>query len=224
MATLVSDIINQAFLDLNVVAPGEGITTAEQTDAFLRLNQMIASWSREQLTVPQLVHQIFTPTAGTFAYTLGTGGTLASSSAPVRVTGATSYSGNFRSPVRIVSHEEFGATVGDDAGSTAVLVKVLAADGDSPNINVRLWPTPAAGPGSLEITYWAALAAFATVGDSVTLPEGFEDALHFNLAVRLYPQYGRQGGIDQVLASNAQTTKAALVQLNAQILGQKAAQ
>ncbi len=217
---LVSDLINEAFLALNAIAAGESITTAEQSDAFLRLQQMMASWSREQLTVPQDVHGTFTLTAGLNSYTLGTGGTLATASQPVRVTGASSVSGNFRSPMRVISFDQFAAEVADEISSTSVLAKVLAADRDSPSINLRVHPVPATSPGSLLLDYWIALTPFVTVGDMVSFPEGYEHALWSNLAVILYPQYGRPGGIDPVLASIAQTSKQALVALNAQILGQ----
>lgn len=216
---LVSDLIIEAFLDMGAIAPGELPTTAEQSDAFLRLNQMIKSWAIEKLTIPQYAHTSFTPTAGITAYTLGTGGSFATAARPIRVTGATSVSGNFRSAVEVMSFEKFGATVADPMGSSAVLALKLAADGAYPSINLRVFPVPAPGPGSLLIDYWTALAAFATVGDTVNLSEGIEDALHFNLAIALYPQYARAGGIDPVLASNAQNSKAALVALNADILG-----
>lgn len=52
------------------------------------------------------------------------------------------------------------------------------------------------------------------MGDTVNFPSGFEDALHFGLAVRLYHAYPRQGGIPPELAANAQNTKAAIVQQN----------
>lgn len=85
MPTLVSDIITQAFLDLGVTAVGESITTAEQTDAFLRLNQIIGSLSTEGATVFTETLQTFTLSAGGSAYTLGTAGSWATSARAQRV-------------------------------------------------------------------------------------------------------------------------------------------
>jgi hypothetical protein len=216
---LVSDLLNQAFLDLGAIAPGDSNTTLELSDAFLRLNQLIKSWSTEQLTVPSMTHQSFAVTAGTDAYTLGPAGTLVTALRVLRVTGASSRQGNFRSAMHVMSFEQFAATIEDPMSSATVLAKVLAADGAFPLINLRVYPMPATGPGALWLDFWSAIPAFVAQTDAITLPEGWERALHLNLAVDLYPQYGRTGGIDPSLLGLAQASKASLVKLNADILG-----
>lgn len=223
--SLVSDIINQSFLDLGAIAPGEDITSAEQSDSFIRLNQMLATWSIEKLSVYTVEHQSFSLTAGTDLYTLGAAGSLATTGAvvPVRVTSAASISGAFRSPVQVLSFEAFALRASNDLGSTSILAKLLAADNAWPAINVRVFPIPAAGPGTLELDYWTALTQFANVGVTVALPPGFEAALHWNLAVELWPQYARPGNSIDVIAANAQKAKAAIAAVNADILGLQAA-
>jgi hypothetical protein len=223
MSTLVSDIINLAFLDIGGYAAGEVITTAEQADAFLRLNMLMSSLSTEQLTLHTVVHQAFTPVAGTAAYTLGTAGSLVTAAQPVRVTGWSSLSGNFRNGGVPVSFAEFESRALNPTARTSVLAEMVAADMGFPSINLKLFPTPAAGPGSLELDYWIPLTQFTAVTDVVTLPDGWLDMLHFNLALRLYPQYPREGGIDPVLAANAQNSKLSIVAKNAAILGQQQA-
>jgi hypothetical protein len=121
----------------------------------------------------------------------------------------------------VISFDQFASEVSDPMSSTSVLANTVAADGSFPNINIKVFPVPAAAPGTLWLDYWSAIAQFITVGDTLNLPAGWQDALHFNLAVRLYPQYARAGGIDPVLAANAQSSKGALVALNAQILGEQ---
>lgn len=219
---LVSDIITEAFLDLGVIAAGQTITTEEQTDAFLRLNQMLANWSAEHISVFTETHQSFTLTAGTDAYTLGTAGTLTTSAYPVKITGASAVSGGFRAPVRILSFEEFHGEIDDSRGTTSILASVIARDNAFPSINLKVWPKPATSPGNLELDYWTQIAAFVTVGDTVSLPPGFEHAIHYNLAVALYPQYARQSGPDPVLIQNADRSKQAIMAVNQTILGMAA--
>lgn len=221
MATLVSDIITEAFLDLAAIDPGVAITTAEQTDAFLRLNQLIASWSTEQFTVFGATHTALTVTAGTGTYTVGTGGTLVTAARPVRITGAQSVSGSFRQSVEVISWDEFASRISDPIGATSVIPKVMAADQGFPSINIKLFPTPAASPGTLWLDYWVAITAFATVGDTVTLPPGYERALHLGLAVELYPQYSKKADF-AALKGMADAAKNSLMQLNMQILGTQA--
>lgn len=219
MAT-VAELISQSFVDLGVITPGETITTAMQTAAFLLLQQMMASLSVEQVMNYVVYHQTFSPVAGTAAYTVGTAGTLVSTANPERITGWASVSGNLRNGGRIISFEEYHATVKDPLSSRSVLAAVVAADQLWPSINIRLWPTPDTSPGSLELDYYAPLPVFAAVGDTVTLPNGWQAMLHFNLAIALSPQYGRMGERHlKELAANAQNAKNVIAQKNAAVLG-----
>jgi hypothetical protein len=223
MSTLVSDLIQQAFLDIDEIRVGRLISTPEQTDSFMRLNQMLAQWSREELSVYNTFHDgPLTLTAGVVNYTFGTvGASLTSSALPIRVTGASSVSGAFTSPVEVISYAEFTSRVENGRGRATVLAKLLAADGSYPVISLRVYPAPAASPGGLWLDYWAAFTQFANVGVTLSMPPGFERALHLNLAVELFPYYARHArpGAFEILAAQAQQAKKSIVDLNAAILG-----
>jgi hypothetical protein len=217
MATLVSDLITEAFLDLAAIDPGVGITTTEQTDAFVRLNQLLSSWSTEQFSVYNLAHTPFVLAAGTSSYTVGPGGTLATAARPVRITSAAATSGSFSAPVPVLSFGDFEARALNPTGRTSLLPEFMAADQNFPLLNVKVFPPPSAG-GTLILDYWTVITAFATVGDTVTMPPGYERALHLALAVELWPQYPKQSDFP-VLKGMADDAKNSLMQLNAQILG-----
>ena len=257
MATLVSDIINQAFLNLEAIAVGESITSAEQTDAFLRLNQLIASLSTEGATVYTETLKTFSSSAGVDHYTLGAGGTWDSTVRAQKVVAWKATSGLFVSggaPVDFAAFDTAAHAAAQGfiqaaqqayaleaetaakiitamapffqtptftwptiALSNAAVPMVLGADTAWPLANVRIFPAPASA-ASVELTYWVPLTAFTAVSDAVSLPPGFEQMLHSNLAVVLYPQYPRAGGIPPELAALAQNSKAAIIQQNS---GQK---
>ncbi len=219
MANLVSDIINEALADLGVIRPGETISAAVLADCFMRLNQMWAGWGAEPDVTNAQYHQVLTITAGTNAYTFGTGGTLVASAAPVKIYGAQSISGAFKKPVKIVSFAEYDAAYADFGGTTAVLADMLAVDNAYPSMNLRVAPMPATSPGTLTIDYLGVMTAFAATSTSLALHPAFEEALHFNLAMVLLPRYGRQGFDPAVLAANAQNSKARIVELNRSING-----
>ncbi len=223
MATLVSDLINQSFVDLGVIQPGETISATMQTAAFAMLNQLLSAWSTEQTMAYQLVTQGFSLTPGTSLYSLGVGGNLSTAQRVVRVTGWRSTSGNFVNGGEPISFEQFYATVKDPTAKTSVLAEVVAADFSFPLINILVWPPPATAPGALGLRFWSPLTAFGSISDTVTLPDGWEQALHFNLAIVLSPQYARVGGVTPELAANAQNSKGAIVAKNAAILGQNQA-
>ena len=211
-----ADIINEAFIDLAVIQPGEVIPAAGtmQTDAFLRLQQMIASLSTEGATVQNEVLQSFNLLPFTPNYLLGVGGTWGTSARPQRVVAWSAFSGNFRSGGMPLSFTEFYDQAKDTNGSTATIPTVLAADTAYPLLNVQVFPTPGQAPGTVQVKYWVPIGAPVSVDDVVNLPPGFEDMLHFNLAVRLYSQYARAGGIPPELAANAQNTKAVIIAQN----------
>lgn len=220
MANLVSDLIQQAFESINVVQPGELISTGAgslQANGFLMLNELLNSLSAERYSVFTKVLQSFALIAGTTSYTLGNGGTFPTTSGlrAQRVESWSASSGGFRSGGAILAFPEFQAASANPLGLSSVLPKDVGADEAFPLINVRVSPTPAVSPGTLELAYWTPVAQFATVGDAITLPPGWFQMLYSNLGITMYPKYARVGGLSPELAALAQSSKQALIGQNA---------
>jgi hypothetical protein len=212
-----NDLIDQAFVDLGTIQVGESISAGMRTDAQTRFNQLLSSLSTEGLTVFNQVMQSFTLTAATVAYTLGSGGSFATTGSlrAVKVTAwRASYAGVLTGGGDILSMAEFGARAVQMAGEVSSIPKMVAADTAYPLINVRVFPPPSTAPGSLELAYYTPITQVTDFTATVALPEGWNQLLHFNLAVALSPQYTRQGGISQELAANAQNSKAVIVAQN----------
>lgn len=239
MASQYSDLIQQAFEDLAVVQPGETISSALQANGFAELLQMLQSFSTEGATVFTEQTASFPLNVGVSAYTLGVGGSLATSVRAQRVVAWRATSGAFACGGSPLPYDSFDAAV-SSAGqkfqsvvgqvqallapyylspslllSNAAVPMFLAADASWPLINIRVFPVPFGG--TLDLTFWSPITAPASVSDTVTLPPGFEDMIHYNLAVRLYPKYSRVGGMSPELAANAQNTKASVVAQNSPI-------
>ena len=221
---LVSDIITEAFVDLAVIQPGETISSDMQANAFLVLKQMLSNWSVDQALAYLNVHGDFNLVAGTAAYTVGTTGSLATAARPVRIVSWQSRSGNFSNGGACISFDEFRAKQQNLTAKRSVLAEMVAADTGYPTIAIEVFPVPDTSPGTLRLDYWTPVVEFASVGTTVNLPDGWEAAVHFNLAVQLAPQYARQTGITPELAANAKNTLAELKAKNAAILGIAGAQ
>ena len=101
-------------------------------------------------------------------------GSFNTSVRPVKVTGASSVSGNFRQGMEVISFEEYGQ-IDDGSGLTAALPSKLAADNAYPLVNLRVWPIPNQ-PSSIEIHSWQPIASFASLADTINLPPGYERA------------------------------------------------
>lgn len=236
--SLVSDLIIQAFVDIGTIAPGESITTPMQTDAFTRANQLLGSLSTERAMAFSQVMQTFGLSANQPAYTLGNGGTFATTGG-LRAQRATIWRAIFNNMVKggpVLPMEEFAAAAAVEQKAlmeqqaqmvltgqvsqlafpiAAPIPSVVGADTAYPLINVRIFPVPsfALGAGTLELGYFTPIAAFAAVGDAVSFPPGYEEAFHWLLGLEIFPQYGRPSMKDYVVGM-AQKAKMAIMQQN----------
>lgn len=214
--SLVSDLINEAFLDLTVITVGETISPAMQTDAFMRINQLLASLSAEGAMCFNQVSQGFNLLTGVTAYTLGAGGSFATT-AGLRAQKVKAwrayYSILLHSGGAVLSLAEFGAQAKQLMGETTPIPGIVGADTAYPLINLKVFPPPSATPGVIELDYWTPIAQFLTVGDTVALPPGYEAMLHFALARELYEQYPRPTK-QQSIWAQADRTKAAIISQN----------
>lgn len=198
-----ADLINEAIMDIGALAAGQTISTSAQNDAFLRLQQMLANWSMDQLlAIYQIQHGSFVLQNGVNTYFLGIGQIWNTVFNPVRITSASSISGNFRKNMRLLSFDEFDREVSDDVGSTAILPEIMAVDRAFPNITVRVWRIPIGGAFQ-EIQYWIPMTPPVNVTDTVNTPPEFQMAIQKNLAVALYPEYARERGVDPMLVKVA---------------------
>ncbi len=207
-------IINEALADLGVIRPGEVVSALVQADCLLRLNQRMSAHSIEQLLVQTQVHSVYAMGANTTRYTFGKGGQFPTTSRPEKLISWVAYSGNFRTGGMVVTFPELQAASRDALGTVSNLPSVVGADTTFPLMNVGVFPAPS-GVGTLELTYWMAVQQFADLNiTSYDFPDGWDDFLHFDLAMALLPRYGRQGFDAAALASNAATSKAKITTLN----------
>jgi len=219
MSVLLSDIINQAFEDLGVIRPGESVSAALSASALLVLTQRWALNCMEKTFGVQWYHQTFTLTAGTSAYTVGLAGSLTATAEPVQIVSWRSVSGNFESAGDVIGFEEFDAKWQNAHAEAAVLAKAVASDNAIPK-GIRVAPVPATSPGSLILTYYAPMPAFSILSDAAPTQPGYQDFLHNDLAIALYPRYARAGAQSlQALGVNRQNALGIITALNARIQG-----
>ena len=186
------------------IAAGEILETNELNDALVSLNQMLSSWNTEGASLVGRSRLVISIAGGVNSYAL--------TQRPVQIVAASAAISNVDSPLEIVDAAGYEAIPVPEKGLTSIFVKKLYCDYSFPFCSVWLWPTPRLN-GQLEMWLFAVMTQFASLADTISLPEGYEAGLRWNLAVNLAPEYGRP--IDQVVLANAQNFKASLVQLNA---------
>jgi len=199
MAITVQELINSALRLIRVLDSGETPTATESNDALNALNQMVSNWSAAG--VPIYVESKDTiPLTGASSYTLP--------SRPVRITAAhVSYSG-ISFPVSVVPSAQW--TQPKDRTATSKFAKELYYDSGFPTATIYLWPIVQSG-SSLELFSLKPLAQFASLGDTIALPAGYEHALRYGLAAVLAPEYGSALPVEyQQQAANATAAIAAM--------------
>lgn len=187
MAT-VADLIAGAFRVLGVLAADEIPSASEQSNAFDSLNRMMDSWANERLTLFATSRDTYALTPGLNPHTIGTGGTF-NVTRPIRIDRASlvlANSSNAELPLNILDDEGWQLAQGKTTQGTPVY---LWPETKYPLINLWLNPVPL-NADTLVLYTWQQLGRFAAATSTVAFPPGYEEAILFNLAKRLAPEYG----------------------------------
>jgi hypothetical protein len=209
MAVTVQQFIESTLRLIRVLDSGEQPTATESDNALTALNQMIGNWSAAGVPIYQESKDTIALT-GASVYPL--------SFRPMRITAAqVSYSG-ITFPVAIVPSQQW--ILPKDRTATSKFAKELYYDGTFPTGNVYLWPIVQAG-SSLELFSLKPLAQFASLGDVINLPAGYEQALRYGLAGVLAPEYG--SALPAEYQQQAAQATSAIAAMNTATLGQGAA-
>lgn len=196
---------------IGAIATGETASADEQADALSVLNQMLDSWSNENLIINAKIKEEFPLVGGQQIYTMGPSGNF-NTTRPLRIDMAyikQSGSTTFELPVEIVTVEQW-ADIGVKNTQSSIPTK-LYPEMTSTLVNLNLWPVPSAAT-TLVLYSIKTLTSFANATDSVTLPPGYEKALRYGLAVELAPEFGKS--LDPVLVEQMNEAKANIKRIN----------
>jgi len=199
--TTVNEIIKDSLLDIGAIGVGETPDDDTMQHALRVLRKMINAWSNNRQMVYYTTTENFTMT-GAESYTIGSGGTF-DTVRPVKIQGA--YTSN--STIRII----------DEAKWREISLKSLSGS------MAYLWYSPEyplgkiyGYPLSSETLYLHSLKQLTDMDaltDSISFPEGYEEAIQYNLAVRLGPGYGKSA--DAVLIGLAKMALDSIKSINA---------
>lgn len=212
----VLDLITAAMQEIGAIATGETVSAADAQAALTRLNGMIDLWQGERLTIYNLNRQTFSFITNQQAYTIGptAGADWTYTVRPVWIqhAGVVWTSGGIETeiPMKFLTDDEWAATRVKAVGSS--LPTHLYYNPTFPLGTISFWPYPT--DSSVDVALYVPLP-MTVVPDLVTvlvLPPGYEEAMRYNLAVRLAPIFGRQ--IDQTVAALAVESKAQIKRTN----------
>ena len=224
MSTSAQVIIRGAFGELNVYQPSEPIPGPDAIDALGRLNWMMGAWRQQPLTVPSIARVVVPLVANkggpSNPYTIGPGGAIAQPKPPNQAAiVAVSLLLNASTPPVEIPRGIF-----TDAGWNAIKIKDLGnalftnlyynptfADGLGA---ITLWPVPNATGNSLVLYLLQTLPAFTSLTAAYAVPDGYEEALIYNLAKRLAKPWGSTVDLTNEAAASLRLIKRANVKLS----------
>lgn len=179
-----NQLIEAALRKLGALSEGQTPSTQNYTDSQQSLNMIIAQY--RSLGMPLWARQEYTFTPTTGVYTIGEGMTL-NTPFPVKMLQAYRTETNTKIDLDIVPKEEFNILPG---GSTGSFIKLTY----TPSINygtIALWPAPGAtNTAQLTLVYIRPLTYTSLSTDTLDMPEEWQMAVVYGLAVALAPEWG----------------------------------
>lgn len=209
---LVSDLISASLRKIGALSSGETIEPARQAEALSALQVMLRSWGAINSQIYATVKESVTLVSGTGSYTWGSGGTF-NTTRPNQVTG--SYileSGTTTHPVDIISE---GTYRGISVKETSGLPNSLYFHPAYPLATVYLYPVPDSAYALYLDSYkpFVETGSFGLTTDAISFPSYYEEAIIYNLAIRLAPEYGKN--VLTEVATIAKYSLDALINLHA---------
>jgi len=183
--TTIRDLVTRSARLIGAIRMGEALTGQEANDALTSLNAMANSWANSELTIYARVRESF-PLTSAASYTIGTGQTF-NTAKPVKIVYAYTSTGGVDYPLEIISDVQYQQIpIKTIAGWPAYLNYVSGAITGT----IYLYPVPSSAY-TLHLLSAKALSA-VTLDTVIELPAGWEDALAYNTAVRIAPEYGQK--------------------------------
>lgn len=212
------DLLRSSFRLIGTLHEGQGPNTDDITDSLVVLNSMLTTWSVDRLNIFQIRRDVYNLVANQQTYQIGVGAPDFNAARPLRIDGAAviySPSGEFQPelPLGIWNVRQWEDLRIKNIPST--IPTNLYADNAYPFCSLNLWPIPT-GVLPLVLYTWAALnagLATAALDTELIFPPGYEDAIRYNLAVRLAPEWDKKLRDD--VAALAKESKMFIQSLNA---------
>lgn len=172
---------------LGVLAAGESLSAADQADGLVELNLLLGRWANERLLVHGVRRATYTLTPSLSPHTIGASGTF-NTTRPLRIDGAgvIAAGGTTETPLTLLTDSQYRG--GSNKAQTGAVPDSLWVEWTAPTAKLWLLPVPTTA-ATLVLYTWSRITAFAAA-DTISLPDGYEDALGLSLACQMAPMFG----------------------------------
>jgi hypothetical protein len=199
-----------------ILAVGEVPLSNESSDALQVLNDMVDTWSTEQLLIYAKAYESFPLVVNQQAYQMGSGAPDFNTARPQKIEDINfqQVSGNttVELPIEIINQDQWAAI--SVKSITSNLPTRMWPQYTFPYATLNFWPIPMVSENVI-IWSWKPLSEFSSLTTVIDLPPGYSKALRYNLAVELAPEYGKN--LSDFLITEATQSKAAIKRMNSRV-------
>lgn len=180
------DLIGRAHRLLGLTVSGDALPEAALQDGLTSLNTLVGTWQTEKLNVYAFVDTAFTLSIADGSYTVGPSGNFALTPRPTALEDIYIRDGDVDYPVQLVDNARWNSIA--DKTSQSDLVLLANYEPTMTTGTLLVWPVPSAAK-SLHIVTRTTVVTFTALSTELSLPQGYERALAYNLAVDLAPEH-----------------------------------
>jgi hypothetical protein len=205
--TLTRDqVITGALRKLAVLPSGGSASTAQTNDASDALNALVKAFQADGMPLWAITSHTFTVTDGTSSYAIGVSQTL-NVAAPLKIIQALrTVSGESAVPMTVINRYDFQVLPNlSTIEGTPVNLYYQPTLGTSsePKGTIYLWPVPNNSTDTITIHYQRPYQDMDAAGNNFDFPSYWMQALIYNLAWALAPEYGIPPTDRNILAKEA---------------------
>jgi hypothetical protein len=212
--TTARTIVFDGLLDIQVVSAEEPMQAHMAEQGLRLLNNLLDSWSLEQLNIYYTPPALLTWPAGTQQLTWGPGGDIPTAR-PIALAPYAQYRDvtGLELPLLVMTHqEEYAALVLKQ--QVASTLQVLYYAPSMPAGTLYGWPIPTQS-WEVVVYPWQVLGRFPALDDEILFPPGYERALRVGLALEAAASYAAQPS--PMLGAILNESKASLKRVNQRI-------
>lgn len=189
------ELVRRALVKLQVKAPGQALTAAEAVDGMREANQMLGSWRNDGHKIFLVERHEFPLVLGQSIYTIGPGGDF-DTARPLRIrrwgyldtaSGVGTFEHEGGDPLTLQRWAQIR-----HRSRTGRSIDEIYYEPENPLGKIHVIPEPAISTLKLVLYLETTLGQFTGLHTQYDFPDGYEDALLYNLAIRLAPEYERE--------------------------------
>ena len=204
----VRELIRKSMLLTGVLSSGENMSADEGTDGLSSLNELLESWSTEGLLIYTVARESFSFVAGTASYTMGSGGTF-NTTKPMLIEQVGVIDSSTEYPCDIINVQRF-SEIPSKSSQSQIPLQVYVSE-QATTKTLTFYPVPSTTNQAV-IYSRKPFTAFSTLSESISIPQGYQRALRYNLGCELAIEYGKQ--IEPRIEQEANKLKAQLMRQN----------